>query len=164
MMEPSSNPQLIDTERRLIPDERRRRVMCKPTDFSVFKTPALLIRVELPIVLSLESGRFSGVLNKIYLDGYDAQLDIPTRSASQFQRLEPSATDLIGAIGTLKKREKNEPALLENQASVQITIARRINKKAVLIRIKDLSLQEGLYAKRLALLLAKESASAGPEY
>lgn len=143
-----------DTERQFIPDEYRRRRICQPTDFTSFKSPALLASVEIPVAITVQTSRFTGTINRIYLDGYDAELEIPARNANHPRGVEPSAVQLIGARATIKGQGKSpENSLISGQHSVEITMVRRTSEVKVVIRMKDLDLPAKRYAQRLAFLL-----------
>lgn len=153
MLDPDLQNQLTYTERQFIPDEYRRRLICKPTDFSSFKSPALRASVDIPIVVALKGSRFVGTVKSLYLDGYDAELEIPARSATNATSLEPSAVKLIGSRATIKGRDKSPTSHLIAVHSVEVTIVRRTSETRVVIRMKDLDLPAKRYAQRLAFLL-----------
>jgi hypothetical protein len=154
MLISKSTEQLIAIERHFITNEYHRRAICKPTDFSTFKTPALHVSAKAPIVLTLGTSRMNGSINRFYLDGYDAELEIPSRKSNQSQTFKPSAEELIGACASIKEHDSAAiGAMFKGKASVQITLARRMNEKLMLVRMKDLDLPAELYANRLAFLL-----------
>lgn len=161
MLDSQAQNQLIDIERQFIPDEYRRRLICKATDFYSFKIPTLRASLELPIVIELEGWSFAGTLKKIFLDGYDAELRIPVRMALSSNGLDHTAFKLIGTHATIKSRiESPLCSLIEGQPFVQITLIRRISDTKVVIRLKDLDLPVERYAERLAFMLRTDTSHA----
>lgn len=156
---PDSEPsqQTVATERQFISNEYRRRRICKPTDFSTFKSPALGASIEVPIVLAMQTLHFNGKLIRLYLDGYDAELAFPSRRAGHAQKMEASAVDLIGSHARLTYGISSVDSSLPTEpARVQVTITRRVNENVVIVRMKDLDLPPECYAARLALLLSTD--------
>ncbi len=143
-----------DTARRRIPNTWRRRVICRPTEFSSFKLPTLHVATEFGITLHVQESRITGSCKLLFQDGFDIELDIPVTTEIDAVSSNRRPAGLIGLQAVIELAERcDSNKCLSKSSPVKITIARRISKNSVLIRTRDLEIRPAAYAERLDYLL-----------